>query len=200
MFSYEYPHPAVTTDAIVFTILSGKLHVLMIRRGNEPYLGYWAFPGGFIDIDEDLEDCVHRELREETGLSGIPLVQFHTFGRPNRDPRERVITVAYLGFLPADGLKLCAADDAAEAAWFPVGDPPSLAFDHEEVLSLAHQRLLELISTTSAAKPFLSNSFSHRCLADFAAIVGIHHRSLAEKLISLGVLEKDGEAGYRFSA
>ncbi|MEJ2138349.1 MAG: NUDIX hydrolase [Gammaproteobacteria bacterium] len=203
MFSYQYPHPAVTTDAIVFTILSEALHVLLIQRGNEPYRGHWAFPGGFIEIDEDLADCVARELQEETGLSGIPLQQFHTFGRPGRDPRERVITVAYLGFVPGAGVRPCAADDAADAAWFRVAAPPPLAFDHHEVLHLAHQRLINLVSTSAAARPFLPASFSGETLREFAGIIGMPpdaRARLVDMLLLRGVIEKGGEARYRFAA
>ena len=98
---YEYPHPAITTDVVLCTVQGGQLRVLLIRRGREPYAGYWALPGGFLDVDEDLEACARRELLEETGIEGIYLEQLHTFGQPARDPRERVISVTFLGLTPS---------------------------------------------------------------------------------------------------
>lgn len=143
MYAYEHPHPAVTTDAVIFTICDQHLKVLLIRRRHEPYKGCWAFPGGFIEPDEDLDCCVRRELREETGLTGIRLEQLHAFGDPDRDPRERVITVVYYALVPADRLQPIAADDAAAVGWFGVDELPELAFDHRQILSMAQQRLAE---------------------------------------------------------
>jgi 8-oxo-dGTP diphosphatase len=141
MFEYEYAHPAVTTDAVVFTIRAQKLHVLLIQRGNEPAKGSWAFPGGFIEIDEDLETAARRELYEETGLKGVELEQLYAFGDPDRDPRERIITVVYYGMLEADSFEPQAADDAAAAAWFAIDELPTLAFDHADILVKAHAQL-----------------------------------------------------------
>jgi 8-oxo-dGTP diphosphatase len=133
----SYPRFAVTCDAAVFSAREGRLTVLLIRRGKPPFKGDWAFPGGFVEIDEDLPDAAARELAEETGLEGLTLEQFHTFGRPGRDPRSRTVTVAYIGLLPTCERELRASDDAAEAAWFPAHDPPALAFDHNRILARA---------------------------------------------------------------
>jgi ADP-ribose pyrophosphatase YjhB (NUDIX family) len=137
MHTYEHPHPAVTVDAVLFTERAGVLHVLLIRRGHEPFKGSWALPGGFVDIDEDLDDAVRRELREETGIDGVPLTQFHTFGAPDRDPRERIITVAYHGCVAAEEVEPRAGTDAADARWFPVAALPALAADHDEIIARA---------------------------------------------------------------
>ena len=160
MYSYEYPHPAVTTDVVVFTIREGELAVLLIERGAEPERGRWAIPGGFIDIDEDLETAARRELREETGVDARELEQLHTFGRPDRDPRERVITVAYITILRADEVSVRAASDAADAAWFPMRDLPELAFDHREILALAHERLRANLADPTIVRRFLPDEFS----------------------------------------
>ncbi|MFA7693443.1 MAG: NUDIX hydrolase [Candidatus Hydrogenedentes bacterium] len=136
LFCYRYPRPMVTVDAVVFSELKQEQQIALIRRKNDPFAGSWALPGGFLDMDESLDAAVARELKEETGLVDIPLRQFHSFGDLGRDPRGRSISVAYLGFLAAPA-PLCAADDACDAAWFPVDKLPGLAFDHDKIISLA---------------------------------------------------------------
>ena len=132
-YTYAYPRPMVTVDAAVLSLRAGRPHILLVRRGRPPFEGCWALPGGFVEIDEPLETAVARELREETGLTGIVLRQMHTFGEPHRDPRGRSISVVYRGEAPADAA-VTGGDDAAEAAWFPLDDLPSLAFDHDKVV------------------------------------------------------------------
>ena len=112
MYSYEFPHPAVTVDIVVFTIRDNQLKLLLIRRAYSPYKGKWALPGGFVNIDEGLDEAANRELHEETGVSSVYLEQLYTFGKPKRDPRERVITVAYYALIPSDKMQLQAATDA----------------------------------------------------------------------------------------
>ena len=140
-WTYRYPHPAVAADAVLLSPAGGALSVLLIRRKHEPHRGRWAFPGGFMEIGETLEQAAARELAEETGLSGIVLRQAGAFSRVGRDPRERVITVAFYGFADAGTAILRAGDDAAEAGWFPVSDPPPLAFDHSDILRATSQRI-----------------------------------------------------------
>jgi len=141
-FTYEYPHPAVATDIAVFTLRRGGLNVLLIERGAEPYRGAWALPGGFLQPDEELDACARRELREETSVDADLLVHFGNFSAPDRDPRERVISVAYLALLASDELRLEADTDAAQARWFAIDALPTLAFDHELIL----RRALEALS------------------------------------------------------
>jgi 8-oxo-dGTP diphosphatase len=117
--------------------------VLLIQRKHEPFAGHWALPGGFIDMDEDLEESARRELREETGIEVGKLEQLYTFGDPHRDPRGRTITVVYLTQVKAARLKPEAADDAAQVAWHSLLRPPALAFDHAKILALARRRLKE---------------------------------------------------------
>jgi 8-oxo-dGTP diphosphatase len=139
-FTYEYPRPAVTVDIIVVT-RERRPRVLLIRRQHDPFAGAWAIPGGFVDEGEALEAAARRELREETGLQVEELQQIGTFGDPGRDPRGWTISVAYLVRVKAGSVKPQAADDAAEAAWHPLGDLPPLAFDHAQILALARAKL-----------------------------------------------------------
>jgi 8-oxo-dGTP diphosphatase len=142
-FTYEHAHPAVTVDCVVFgaDLEQRRLEVLLVRRKIDPFKGRWALPGGFVHMDERLDQAARRELEEETGLSEVWLEQLYTFGDPGRDPRERVISVAYFALVKAREQRLSAATDAAEAAWFPVARTPPLAFDHKEILEAARVRL-----------------------------------------------------------
>ena len=140
-YTYKYPHPAVTADAVVIGFGGGELSVLLIQRRAAPYKSYWAFPGGFVEIDEDPGVAVQRELQEETGITGIGFEQLGAFGAPHRDPRERVISVAYLGLTNIANHVAREADDAKAVAWFPVRKLPRLAFDHRDILRSALLRL-----------------------------------------------------------
>jgi 8-oxo-dGTP diphosphatase len=140
-YSYPYPHPAVTVDIAVFTVVEGEWQVLLIRRDQEPFEGLWALPGGFVGIDEELEQAARRELLEETGVEAALLEQVGAFGRPDRDPRERVISIAYLTLVSYQRLDTRAGSDAAEVRLFSVDELPQLAFDHADILALARQRL-----------------------------------------------------------
>ncbi|HEU0137627.1 MAG TPA: NUDIX hydrolase [Flavobacterium sp.] len=131
----------VTVDAVIFKPLNASHKVLLIKRKNNPYKGKWALPGGFVDEHEDLQAAAARELQEETGLKVNTLQQFHTFGKPHRDPRSHTISVAYHGFADQDA-KAEAADDADDAAWFDVRNLPELAFDHDEIIAMAIKKVL----------------------------------------------------------
>ncbi|NTW25262.1 MAG: NUDIX hydrolase [Lentimicrobium sp.] len=135
MFTYHYPRPAVTVDSLIFRNAGNEPEVLLIKRGNPPFEGMWAAPGGFIEMDETPEAAAARELAEETGIEGVELWQYHTYGDVYRDPRHRTISVAYAGFLH-DAAKIAkGGDDAAEAGWFNINKLPSLAFDHDLVVA-----------------------------------------------------------------
>ena len=138
-YCYKYPHPAVTTDCVVFGLEGKRLNILLIERGNEPYKGCWAFPGGFMNIDETAEEGARRELFEETGLKLEELKQFGTFTTVNRDPRERVITIAFYAVVRKSDVQ--GGDDASKAQWFPIEDIPPLAFDHDDILRKAIEQL-----------------------------------------------------------
>jgi 8-oxo-dGTP diphosphatase len=132
----------VAADAAVFGFFADKVKLLLVNRRNEPFKGKWALPGGFVDIDEELEDAVARELAEETGLTDVRLEQIHTFGRCGRDPRGRVITVTYMGIIREGESMVHAGDDAAKAQWFDIEKlPEDLAFDHNTVVAFAIERL-----------------------------------------------------------
>jgi 8-oxo-dGTP diphosphatase len=148
-YCYEYPRPAVAVDMVVMTVVDLHLEVLLVRRGEEPFKGRWALPGGFVRVGddeaggEDLDAAAHRELREETGLleRDVFLEQLYTFGRCGRDPRGRVVSVAYYALVPADLLpRVRAGDDAADARWFST-PARRLAFDHDEILATALERI-----------------------------------------------------------
>lgn len=140
-YTYEYPHPAVTVDIVAFAVRDAHLKVLLVERGQPPFAGMHALPGGFVGIDESLKHAAYRELREETGVSAAFLEQLHTFGQPGRDPRERVISVAYVSLIPADRLAVRGASDARAAGWFDAERVPALAFDHRRILDRALRRL-----------------------------------------------------------
>ncbi len=140
-YTYEYPRPALTVDCVVFGIDDEDLKVLLIQRGIEPFEGHWALPGGFVHMEETIEEAAFRELREETGLVRVFLEQLYTFGGVERDPRGRVVSVAYYALVKLGDHKVQAATDAKDVSWFSVWDTPSLAFDHANILQVAIERL-----------------------------------------------------------
>jgi 8-oxo-dGTP diphosphatase len=140
-FCYDYPRPAVTTDCVIFSKLDEKLEVLLIQRAFEPYKNCWAFPGGFMEMDETAEECAQRELMEETGLKNISLEQFYTFSKVDRDPRGRTISIAFRAVVEKSEYLLKAGDDARKAEWFPIDKLPPLAFDHDQVFEIAYKGL-----------------------------------------------------------
>lgn len=146
-FCYKYPRPAVTTDCVIFGTEGCQVKVLLIERGNEPYKGRWAFPGGFLNMDETAEEGALRELREETGYEAARVEQFYTFSRVGRDPRGRTISVGFYAVVPLREVR--GGDDAARARWFTLDEIPPLAFDHDEMLRRAvetvrRERLLDI--------------------------------------------------------
>jgi len=193
---YAYPHPAVTTDVVVFTIRDRRLKLLLIERGGEPFRGMWALPGGFLDIDEDLEACAKRELEEETGVSGVYLEQLYTFGKPDRDPRERVISIAYYALVPSDRLRVRAASDASDAKWFALDEMPELAFDHNQIIKQAHGRLVAKLDYSTIAFQFMAETFT---LSELQAVYEIlldeelDKRNFRKWILALEQVEETGE-------
>jgi 8-oxo-dGTP diphosphatase len=132
-YSYKYPRPALTVDAIVVASNEEEKMLLLIQRKGDPFKGKWALPGGFVDLHETLKEAAMRELKEETGVDGIDLQQFYVFDAVERDPRERTISVVHYGFID-EILPVKGNDDAQEARWFPIHNLPELAFDHDKVV------------------------------------------------------------------
>ena len=140
-YTYEFPRPSVTTDILVFSIRDGVLEVLLIERKFDPFKAAWAIPGGFVQLDEDIHEGALRELEEETGLANIPIRQLGAYGAPGRDPRGRVITIAFIALVPSDDLIAIGGSDAQDARWFPVDALPPLAFDHAQIVADGRARL-----------------------------------------------------------
>jgi 8-oxo-dGTP diphosphatase len=135
---YDYPRPAVTADIIILKNNNDKQFVLLIERKHPPFEGMWALPGGFLNMDETLEEAALRELQEETGITGVKLKQFHTFSKVDRDPRHRTITTVFIGYTD-ENISIEAGDDAAKAQWFLMEKLPPLAFDHAEVMEMVKE-------------------------------------------------------------
>lgn len=191
MYCYRYPHPAVTTDCVIFGFDGERLQVLLIERGIEPFKGRWAFPGGFIKMDETAEEGALRELKEETGMENAFIQQFHTFSNPLRDPRERVITIAFYALVRIQEVK--GGDDAASARWFPLDEIPALAFDHDHMLRMATQRLRQEIHFHPIGFELLPEKFTLRELQSlYEAILGItfDRRNFAKKMLHLEILNE----------
>lgn len=202
----------VTVDVVILTIQDGQLSVLLVRRGIPPFEGAWAIPGGFVLPEESVEQAAKRELAEETGVGAVYLEQLYTFGEPNRDPRGRVITVAYYALISPER-QLAAGSDAADARWWPVNRLPELAFDHAQILSYALDRLRNKLEYTSVGFELLPETFTLTELQQvYEAILGrsLDKRNFRRKIELLEILtplkhQKRGGASrpaqlYRFSA
>jgi 8-oxo-dGTP diphosphatase len=192
----DYPRPSVTVDVIIFTLRDDDLQVLLIKRGHPPFENMWAIPGGFVGIDESLEDAAVRELEEETGVRDVYLEQLYTFGELGRDPRGRVITVAYYALVPADAAQPHAGHDAADARWWSVYDLPPLAFDHAGILVYALQRLRYKLEYTAVGFELLPGAFTLSELqAAYEIILGekLDKRNFRRKILNADVIEETGE-------
>jgi 8-oxo-dGTP diphosphatase len=166
----------VTVDIVIFTIQSEELKVLLVKRGIPPFKGQLALPGGFVHDDESLDEAAMRELREETGVSDVFLEQLYSFGEPGRDPRERIITVAYYALISADRSQLAAGTDTTEATWWPVSNLPALAFDHRKILDYALERLRNKLEYTTVGFQLLPAKFS------LTELQGVYEAILGKKL------------------
>ena len=196
-YCYEYPHAALTADCVVFGFDGRELNLLLVERGIEPYKGLWALPGGFMKIDETVEECAIRELGEETSVKDIYLQQFHVFSEVERDPRERVVTVAFYALVRKNQLSPLAGDDAAQARWFRLDELPPLAFDHYEIVSMGLESLRENLRTRPIAFRLLDKEFTMTELQRvYEAINGVEYdrRNFSRKMISTGYLSDLGPA------
>jgi 8-oxo-dGTP diphosphatase len=189
----DYPRPSVTVDLIILTIAENDLQVLLIRRKQAPFAGRWALPGGFVEMNESLEDAAARELKEEVGVERVYLEQLYTFGEPKRDPRGRVISVAYFALIDAEGQRIVAASDAADAAWHSVFQPPRLAFDHRKVLDYAVSRLRNKLEWTTVGYELLPKRFTLSELQRVYEIIlqrPIDKRNFRKKVLAQGQLRE----------
>ncbi len=185
----DYPRPSVTTDCVIFGFDGTKLKVLLVERGVEPFKGTWALPGGFLRMDESAEQGALRELQEETGLEGAYIKQFHTFTTPGRDPRGRVITIAYYALVRIQ--EVVGGDDAASAEWFALDDVPALAFDHDQILRVASRELRRQIHFEPVGFELLPKQFTIKELqALYEAILDVKfdRRNFYKKMQHLELL------------
>nr|WP_321452086.1 NUDIX domain-containing protein [uncultured Carboxylicivirga sp.] len=191
-YCYEYPRPSVTTDCVIFGFDGFDLNILLVERGIEPFKDQWALPGGFVRMDETTEECARRELAEETGVEDLFLEQLYTFSDVSRDPRGRVITVSYFALIKSTAFNLIGGDDASDAKWFPIDQVPSLAFDHDRILRVAHDRLKGKIKYEPIGFELLEEVFTiPQLLRLYEAILGIQidRRNFNRKFLKLGILE-----------
>ena len=191
--TYEYPRPALTVDCVVFGIDDSDLKVLLIQRDLEPFAGSWALPGGFVHIDESLTEAAQRELQEETGLDRVFLEQLYTYGDVGRDPRGRVVSVAYYALVRLSDHKVQAATDARDASWFAVSNTPSLAFDHEGILQAALERLKGKVRYQPIGFELLPKKFTLSQLQGLYATVlerELDRRNFRKKILSMDILDE----------
>lgn len=196
-YVYEYPRPAMTADNVIFGFDGERLQILLVERGIAPFKGSWALPGGFMRMDETIEQCARRELREETNVHDVYLEQFHVFSAPKRDPRGRVVTVAFIALVrPADHAVI-GGDDASNAMWFDVDMLPPLAFDHLEIIDMARAHLKELLRIKPVAFQLLNEVFTVDELRKvYEVITGntYDRRNFHRKLMQTDVIRDVAEA------
>lgn len=190
-YCYDYPRPAVSSDCVIFSFDGKHLNVLLIERKNDPFKGYWAFPGGFLEMDETSEQCARRELEEETGIKDACLEQLYTFSGLNRDPRGRVVSVAYIALVRQSLTQIMAGDDARQAKWFPVNQLPQLAFDHELIFRTAMQKLRQKICCQPIGYELLEEKFTLPQLVRLYESIMAQHidrRNFYRKILRTGLL------------
>ncbi len=191
---YDLPEkPSVTVDIILFTVKDNELKALLVKRAIEPFKDMWAIPGGFILVDESLEDAARRELLEETNVKDVYLEQLYTFGDTKRDPRTRVITVAYFALVNAEKFELKASTDVKDVRWFSAYDPPQLAFDHKKILEYALKRLGWKLEYTTVAFSLLPEEFTLTELQKIYEIIfnkKLDKRNFRKKIKSLELVKE----------
>ncbi len=193
-YTYEFPRPALSVDIVIFSVWNESLQILLIQRGSSPFKDHWAIPGGFVKIDESLEDAVCRELKEETNLEAAYLEQLYTYGHPERDPRGRVVTVAYFALVPPRAVNnVQGGSDAIKADWFPIENIPAVAFDHQEIIQYALRRLRYKLEYSAVGFELLPDEFTLSELQKtYEIILGerIDKRNFRRRILSAGVIEE----------
>lgn len=199
----DYPKPAVTVDIVIFTVKDNDLQVLLVKRGVEPSKGMWALPGGFVKMDESLEDAAKRELEEETGVKNVYLEQLYTFGDPKRDSRGRVVTVTYMALVNFEDVHLHASTDSDDVKFFPVKKLIDVAFDHKNIIEYGVKRLRWKFEYTGVAFSLLPSLFTLTMVQALYETVfekKFDKRNFRKKIESLNILKKeklDTSVGYR---
>lgn len=195
-YIYEYPRPAVTTDCAIFGFDGEELKILLIERGIEPFKNRWALPGGFIELDEDADTCAHRKLVQETGLENIFMEQLYTFSGVDRDPRYRVISIAYYALVKLSDYKAHAGTDTEKVQWFSISEVPELAFDHQHILQTAIDRLKGKIKYQPIGFELLPEKFTLPELLNLYQTVlqtKLDDRNFRKKILAYGLLHDTGE-------
>ncbi len=194
-YTYKYARPSVAVDCVIFGLDKTDLKVLLIQRGGEPYIHQWAFPGGFVEMDESLETAALRELEEETGVKNVFFEQLFTFGNPERDPRGRVISVSYFALVNLEDHPVQAASDAENAAWFPFDKLPELAFDHEKIMETAFNRLRSKVRYQPLGFELLPEQFTLAQLQElYEKILSttLNKRNFRTKILKMSILKEVG--------
>ena len=197
-FKYEFERPGLTVDCVIFGLDLDEetLKVMLIQRDVEPYEGVWAIPGGFVRPGETLMQAATRELEEETGIKDVFLEQLYTFGDPHRDPRGWIVSVAYYALVSPDKHNIRATADAREAQWFPITSVPRLAFDHEEILARALERIRGKLTYAPLGFELLPQKFTIKQLQKVYEIVlgrTLDNRNFRKKIFAMDVLRELGE-------
>ena len=193
IYQYQYPHPAVTVDCIIFGFDELTLKVMLVQRKSEPFAKMWALPGAFVNEDESLENCAERVLMKEGNISGVYLEQLFTFGNPSRDPRERVISVAYMGLVKTADFELIAGNDELQIEWRDINQVQDLAFDHSQILETAIQRIRGKIRYQPIGFELMNAKFTLPQLQQlYEAILGqsLDRRNFRKKLLSMQILKQ----------
>ena len=192
----EYDQPSVTVDLVIFTVSEEKLKALLVKRANEPFAGMWSIPGGFLKTGESLDDAAIRVMQEKTGVKEIYLEQLYTFGRPGRDPRARVITVTYFALIPWQNLAQPESGKVTDLAWYPADQLPELAFDHQEILVYAINRLRAKASYSNIVYGLLPIQFR---LSDLQRVYesiinkSLDKRNFRKRMLATGLLQETGK-------
>jgi 8-oxo-dGTP diphosphatase len=193
MYTYDHPRPALTVDIAIFSLREGQLQVLLVQRAQAPFQGTWALPGGFVRMEESLEEAAARELQEETGLEDAYLEQLYTYGEPERDPRGRVVTVAYFALIPADAVvRMEGGSDVSQAGWFSLDQLPDLAFDHAEIITYALRRVRYKLEYSAVGFELLPEEFSLTEIQHtYEIILGetLDKRNFRRRILEAGIIE-----------
>jgi 8-oxo-dGTP diphosphatase len=198
----DYQHPAVTVDIVLFTIMHEDLKVLLVQRGHEPFPGFWSLPGGFVQMDESLEQAALDKLKEKTNVTDVYLEQLYTFGDPGRDPRAHVITIAYYALVSSEKFQLRPSEAVSDIGWHSVYALPPLAFDHQRIVALALSRLRNKLGYTTLGFQLLPEKFTLPELCRVYEVIlnkQIDKRNFRKKVAFLDIVEETGETTQVFS-